>query len=427
MKKILYVLISLVLALIPLSVNGIADPDTPPQVSAVYVYEDLLEDGDLGVLMDIYLDYAALPTETATEAYLGVFVDIDGTTQLDAVAPYAYSYGAYNDLGYGRNLIWIYFTAAEVITYSIDSADVLLYSVWLTGNPTVPSGWAGDPPKTTAGIDYWMSAGADANVLMALRVLYYAQVLETIWGVDLVESTALGNRLTAQGEDYFQNVIPNLRDIAPNAFASVELQPTLEQLDYSTEFGAILSDGTGTLTAGSPQTLVEGANTIQVAVAGTFELLLSKGTSGTAVSGTAVLAGSPVTLNYQALGEPLTLTVAIGAPNQTIVITVNLDNTQTAIDDATTGTPFDLSTLATAFGINETFLKGIVWLLISILICWGVVRATQSNTKILLIVFDVCIIGGALLGMMPVIVAVLMFIGFGVFTGYILFFKSSGI
>jgi hypothetical protein len=140
-----------------------------------------------------------------------------------------------------------------------------------------------------------------------------------------------------------------------------------------------------------------------------------------------VLAGSPVTLNPNALGEPLTLTVAIGAPNQTIVITVNLENTQTTIDDATTGTPFDLSTLATAFGINETFLKGVVWLIVSILICWGVLKATKGNTKILLMVFDVCIIGGALLGMMPVIVAVLMFIGFGIFTGYILFFKSSGV
>jgi len=38
--------------------------------------------------------------------------------------------------------------------------------------------WGGVPPKTIAGIDYWMPAGASADVLLALRVLYFADLLE---------------------------------------------------------------------------------------------------------------------------------------------------------------------------------------------------------------------------------------------------------
>lgn len=170
MKKLLSGLLILVLTvlMLPTSVYAIADPDTPPQVSAVYVYE--FPDGSVGTLIDYYLDYAVLPTETATDAYLAVFVDTDGTTQLKSTAPYTYV-----DSGYGRGLIWIPFTAAEAAAYSLDSASIADYRIWLAGNPTLS--WSGDPPKTITTIDQWNTTG-DMAVLLALRILYYADVLE---------------------------------------------------------------------------------------------------------------------------------------------------------------------------------------------------------------------------------------------------------
>lgn len=47
--------------------------------------------------------------------------------------------------------------------------------------------------------------------------------------------------------------------------------------------------------------------------------------------------------------------------------------------------------------------------------------------KIVLLVFDICIIGGAVLGLLHPIVATLMFIGFGAFTGYVLFFRGANV
>src|SRR3972149_5294501 len=174
MRTLQAILIAIILLLGLVSpIFAIADPDTPPSVNAVYVFD--FDDGSTGVLIDYYLDYAALPTETATEAYLAIFIDTDGATQLKAVAPYTFV-----DSGYGRGLIWIPFTAAETTAYSIDNADQALYRIWLVGNPTLA--WAGDPPKTIATIDQWNTTG-DMSVLLAIRVLYYADVLELAWSL----------------------------------------------------------------------------------------------------------------------------------------------------------------------------------------------------------------------------------------------------
>jgi len=395
---------------------AIADPDSPPQVSAVYVYEDLLEDGDAGVLIDYYLDYATNPTESATEAYLATFVDTDGATQLKSVAPYTYY-----DSGYGRGLIWIYFTAAEVTAYGIDSANEALYRVWLSGNPTL--GWAGDPPKTIAGVDYWQPAASDTAVLVALRVLYYADLLEGIWAIDLIEETSLGNRLTTGGESYFTNVISDLRTIAPSAFSAGTYDPVMEDLDLTTSFGAILTDGTGTA-AGSPITLASGLNNVNVTALGTFTIELNRGTEGTATSDVCTVAGSPVTLREGT--NTITTTTAIG----NIEVDVELVNTQTAITDTITGTGLDLTTVATAFGMTRLMFSGLVWLAVSVIICASVYTAErraglQSSGKAILLIFDVCIIAGAVLGLLSMLVAVCLFIAFGAFTGYIIFFRHA--
>lgn len=423
-KAVISVFLALVVVfMMAVPVLAIADPDTPPSVNAVYVYEDLLEDGDVGVLIDYYLDYAVTPSETATEAYLGVFVDTDGTTQLKSVAPYTFV-----DSGYGRGLIWIYFDATEVTTYSIDSANEALYDIWLCGNPTIASGWVGDPPKTTASIDQWYTTG-DPAVLLALQVLYYADLLELIWagGIDLIETTALGSRLTATGENYFENVIENLRLMAPSAFSAGTIDPTWEDLDYSTSFGATIEDGTGTLTV-SPQTLAEGDNNLIITATGTFIVELERGTVGTAedVVGGATVTGSPTDLVYGLN----TITVTLGGINN-FNINVELQNTQTTIEDTITGTALDLTTVATRFGMSRLMFSGIVWFIVTVIICAAMYRVSsstsmvRSSSGVVMLAFDVCIVAGAVLGLLHPLVAILMFIGFGTLTGYMLFFRGA--
>ena len=419
-------------------VLAIDDPDDPPNILAVYIYEDLLEDGDMGVFVDYFIDYtiAGIPTETVTESYLVSFIDTDGTTQIATIAPYTYQGAGYTDNGYQRGMAWIYINAADVTTYSIDSANIALHEVWLMGNPTVPSGWAGDPPKTTAGIDFWQTTG-DSATLLAIRVLTFAEILNTAWGgvIEMVEGTVLGSRLTTAGESYFENVVQNLRIIAPSCFAISTVTQTQEDLDYSTAFGATIENGTGTLPV-SPLILVEGDNTVDITGAGTFILELVQGTVGEAVSiaGGCTVVGSPVVL----VAGINTITTNWAGTNN-ILVTVNLVDTQTAITDTITGTGLDVGilwpgaveTLPEMFGMSTMMFSSLAWMVITILICAatykvrGQVGFGGGSGKTVMIVFDICIIGGAVLGLLDILVAVLLFIGFGMLTGYVLFYRHA--
>ena len=262
---VLILLILLALVVSPLvSVYAIDDPDTAPQVSAVYVYE--FSDGSVGVLIDYYLDYGTLPDETATEAYFAVFVDTDGSTQLKAVAPYDFVTS-----GYGRGLVWISFSLDEVIAYSLDSASIADYRIWLTGNPTLD--WATHPPKTITTIGQWIDT--DVSETLTSRILYYADVLELAWSVDMVEATAGGNKLTSIGAAYFENVIAGCRTLAPGAFSDITYNPDYMTITYDTAFGATATSGTANVT-GSPQTLVEGTDGVDSgATTGTIIIDLS--------------------------------------------------------------------------------------------------------------------------------------------------------
>jgi hypothetical protein len=208
---------------LPAPVLAIDDPDTAPQIRWVGVYgtatDGLLEDGDMGFLIDYYLDYADLPDETVTDAYLVTLIDTDGTTQLCSVAPYTFQ-----DSGYGRGLAWIYFSTADVASYGLSYSSN--YTIWLVGNPTLS--WAGDPPKTTATIDYREPSSGDTADLLADRTLYFADILELAWSLDMIESTSVGEKLTTIGESYFVNVVASLRTMAPDAFSAGEIDPVTD-------------------------------------------------------------------------------------------------------------------------------------------------------------------------------------------------------
>ena len=405
----------MVMALLVASpVLAIAPPDTPPALNWVYAYEDCIEDGDLGIFIEYFLDYAAVPTEDASEAYIISFVDTDGTTLIKSITPYVFQ-----NSGYDGGNAWIYFTAAEVTTYSLDAVDVALYSVWITGNPMLS--WTGTGvPKTIAGLDGW-STIADPSTLIALRVLYYADKFELEWSLDLIEVTTAGNKLTVLGASYFQNVIASLTKIAPAAFANTTVKPTLEDISYSTEFGAIL---TSAVVVGSPVTLVEGVNNLNAGGAGTATVVLSRGTIGT-VTG-ANIAGSP--LDLVAGTNTVTITGA-GA----FTADMELRDLSTILWGSTTGTGFDLTTVATAFGMTRWVFSGIVWILMTVAICAALYGQTDklgfqspgSGPKVIMVLFNLCCLGGTLLGLLHPVVGILLFIASIGLTTYVLVFRGA--
>ena len=412
-NTVLVLMLALCYALIPTPVFAIADPDSPTNIGIVEAYESVLEAGDLGVLLDFYIDYATLPTESATEAYEVVFVDTDGTTPLKTVVPYSLLYN-----GYHEGLAWIYFSAAEVTADTIVVANMALYTVEVNGNAALVWVPGPAPPSTSDTIDTWNTTG-DPNVLLAVDVLAYATNREADWSLDMIRGTTVGNKLSTYGEQYFENVIANARLAAPNAFYDDVVSPIVEEIDYTTTFGATMTDGTGTCT-GSPITLASGANTVAITVAGTFVLELEQGTVGFAesIGGGGSVTGSPVRL----VQGKNTITVPGGGTGN-ILVTVQLENTQTQMDDSILGTGLDLTTVAARFGMSRLAFSGLVWLAITIIICAAAYE--RAGGKSTLLIFDICFLGGSLLGLLSVLISALLFLGCCALSAYVLFFQKS--
>lgn len=216
--------LGIVLSVLALPAYAIDDPDGLT-VNGVYAYRHCLEDNDQLYLVDYFIDYSVTgnPTENVTEAYIVRLMN--GGAELGNTVPYAY----YDD-GYGRGIASIYFTAAEVTTLGIVWEGA--YTIELTGNPTLS--WTAAPPSTNVGtFDLWSSStsqGATENELGA-RVLYFADILELAWTVDMIESSGLGSWLTSYGEDYFTNSIENLQTICPNIFSAGMTNPIYPERD----------------------------------------------------------------------------------------------------------------------------------------------------------------------------------------------------
>jgi len=217
------VLLSLILVT---PVLAIADPDSMT-VNSVYVYRNVRETGDQLYLIDYTIDYTVNPDENITEAFLCRLMN--GSTELRAVAPYAY----YDD-GYDRGVIAIYFNAADAPTWEGS------YSMYVVGNPILS--WSGDPPSVyISTFNLWQDNSiATQNTVVSSRVLYLADILELEWSVDMIEASGGGHSLTSYGEDYFTNVIPYADDIAPYAFAGQIIQPEVEDVDDSTAYADVL-------------------------------------------------------------------------------------------------------------------------------------------------------------------------------------------
>jgi len=189
-----------------------------------------------------------------------------------------------------------------------------------------------------------------------------------------------------------------------------------------------MTNGTGIVT-GSPINMGDGTTTVTVTGAGTFTIELMQGTVGTIEDNGGAVVGSPVDL----VAGTNTVTVNIGDEG-TLDVTLELVNTETSIWALTIGTAFDLTDVATAFGMSRGVFSGLIWLVVTIIICAAANRVTdasdqtnESSSKITMLLFDVCIVGGAVLGLIPLLPAVLLFISFGAFTGYIIFFRGANI
>ncbi len=206
-SKALVISVLLLAALAPGVALAVADPDTLSIVSA-RGYGDVLEAGDILLVVHYHVDYNTLPSETARQTVLGRYTDDGGVPRREA-APYVYVRS-----GYGQGVISIYFSAADASAYSIAHGESATAS--LIGNPAFFAS-----PWTISTAVTWRTKGSQA--VLENDVAAIADVLEQRpeWtGLNLIQTLSGRQVLAATGEDYFENAIANIRRMAPNLFST---------------------------------------------------------------------------------------------------------------------------------------------------------------------------------------------------------------
>lgn len=199
---------------------AIPAPNTDPVISSIEAYRNVIETDDQLHIITFDLDiYTTNPAEGADDAWLFRFLD-DGV-EIASVAPYAY-----HDDGYDQGVVSFYFDSSDPDLPTWQSANL---DIELVGNPSLE--WAaGDPPSVTN--DNWQS-WTDGTGTIAARIRVLATQLESAWGIDLIEQLQGVNKLTSNGEDYFETAISNLRVIAPDVFSALMVTPDFPSANFT--------------------------------------------------------------------------------------------------------------------------------------------------------------------------------------------------
>lgn len=217
------VLVVLLAALTPGVARAIADPDTRSIVAA-RGYGDVLETGDILLVIWYHVDYNTLPSETARQSFLGRYVDDSGQPMREA-APYVYVRS-----GYGQGVVSVYFNAADASSRAITHGESAQAS--LVGNP----GLFASPWMLTTAVT-WRTRGSQAMLEDDIADIADALEQRSEWSTVNLISVLSGHRVLASaGEDYFENAIPNLRRMAPNLFSTSLASADFIERTYSQSY-----------------------------------------------------------------------------------------------------------------------------------------------------------------------------------------------
>lgn len=220
---------------------GIAAPDSL-FVRAASCYSHTIEVGDIFCWTAYEINYAALPTESINEAFIGQYLD-NGTTPVQSVIPFAFV-----NQGFGNGVVSFYFSQAQVTSLGLVHGDAT-DRIQIIGNP----GIFASPPSASLNI-VWSSTILFVAFLPSTEdieddlqdqaFLLQAKAEWVAADITLVETAVGSNRatFTQDGESYFSTVIVNLRLMAPDLFATSIQTPTFVEQDHDLSYVETLDD-----------------------------------------------------------------------------------------------------------------------------------------------------------------------------------------
>ena len=210
---------------------AVAPPDTISQTTA-RAYGSVTESGDMLLLIHYNIDYNTCCTaESVVDTVIAAWYDTSAGTIAMTAAPTIT--GGVNS-GYGQGAIGMYLTAAEVTTAGIVWNDGDASNIF--GNPSFFS----TPPFNQIPIEWRAESGRSA---IGSDVISLGSTLQssTRW-VDANKTLVANGVLTADGETYFQAVIPGLRAMAPDLYSGSMTNPDFYERDFGTSYVTTLDN-----------------------------------------------------------------------------------------------------------------------------------------------------------------------------------------
>lgn len=185
-----------------------ADAPVPDRmrILSVRTYPNMLEPNDALMLVHFEVHYDTLPQENIASTFL---VQVrQGGQVVSVVSPYPYV-----RKGYGENLVGFLYPPGGLTWQGA-------YEVCVVGSPVA---FANPPQVCTQGIE-WVPPLFGKGRLRG-DIISLSRSLEAHWtnftlAISLVAVSAEGHLLSERGEDFWLTVVPALRGIVPDLFAS---------------------------------------------------------------------------------------------------------------------------------------------------------------------------------------------------------------
>lgn len=216
------------LFLLPTAVLALDDPDYI-SINAVYVFADVLHEGDQLYFVRYNVTYNTTPSESANEAWQLSLYKSDGL--LYEVMELNY---------YGHNIISIYLFPARALVWNDSHRLRIMQQPHLADNLTEGVNMV---TRTLSSADYY------AGTSLGTAMLVEAAILQDSWGITLL--TDYG-RLNYTGAKFFVDGVPELHNMAPEIFGDLVIsQIDTEYKEYDDTYRIGLSSNAGTRLSGA--------------------------------------------------------------------------------------------------------------------------------------------------------------------------------
>ena len=248
-KRILLLILAAITVLSPIPVYAfMIAPSSTPTIEQTDAYRNVLETGDLLIIIHENTPYTETPEPNYSDAFVWRLYDVDGTSEL------AQSTGNnYHNRGYGHNVISWYFSAADLSTLGIDSYPVyweLAYTIKLSGTSSNSTFDTPIPFYNLGGMDTssaTYSALTDTDEVKAeitTRILELAAVIDNRWGLaaeySLLDETLTKTVLSLYGQAFFRRAIYGIQAMAPELFDISITNIDVEDRTWTTDYEVAL-------------------------------------------------------------------------------------------------------------------------------------------------------------------------------------------